>query len=104
MNVAEFDLILKNRCKSIERVLAAKAGEYAAAGDRLHNFKAAAKYLRGTPAQACLAFMTKHLVSVADIVEESARAVRFTAAFVDEKLGDSINYLILLEALLLENQ
>ncbi|MCP4127754.1 MAG: hypothetical protein GY753_11905 [Gammaproteobacteria bacterium] len=84
---------------SIKKVLGTKAGEYAHGGDRLHNFKVAAAVNDVPPEQALWGMATKHLVSVMDLV-----AGRLVARpeMVDEKIGDMINYLILLEAILKE--
>jgi hypothetical protein len=44
----------------------------------------------------------KHLVSVLDIVDDHAKGDKRRIGLVDEKLGDAVNYLVLLEALLKE--
>ncbi|AJP62037.1 hypothetical protein [ANMV-1 virus] len=46
--------------------------------------------------------LMKHIVSVLDLIEWSeTMPARITEALVDEKIGDTINYMILLESLLL---
>jgi len=94
-----FDAILENRLLKISGVLGQKAKEYALGGDRLHNFKTAAALLQTTQAKALWGIAAKHLVSVADLVEGRLPPTEY---FVNEKIGDLINYLILLEAVLLE--
>lgn len=101
MTAADFDSLLDRRLDKIREVLKTKAGEYANSSDRLHNFKAAAAIQRTSPEQALLGMLTKHLVSVIDIVQSRTSLKR---DFLDEKLGDCINYLILLEAILIENR
>jgi hypothetical protein len=96
----EFNKLLESRIVKTRAALAAKAGEYATVGDRLHNFTRAATLLRTSRPRACLGFLTKHLVSVIDIVEGYEPECPPPATLVDEKIGDTINYLILLEALL----
>jgi hypothetical protein len=96
----EFQRVLECRLESARAVLAAKAREYAGPIDRLHNFKASAALLRCTPEVACLSFLTKHLTSIIDMVYEADRV--HPAEKIDEKIGDAINYLILLEALMRE--
>lgn len=95
-----FEALLEERIVKIRSILGDKAKEYAGPTDRLHNFKKAALFMRGTPAEACLGFLTKHLVSVADIATGVCHTV--SAGMIDEKIGDAINYLILLEAILKE--
>ena len=99
MNQKQFDVILSQRLAAIRNTLGAKAKEHAI-GDRLYNFKRAADVLRQTPQQALAGMFMKHLVSVLDLVEGSIPA---TEAMVNEKLGDAINYLILLEAIFKED-
>jgi len=98
----KFDDLLARRLRLIEGTLGAKAAEYATAADRLHNFKRAAAVTGQHPAQACVGMMVKHLVSVLDIVDASAAGRAAAADLIDEKVGDAINYLILLEAILKE--
>lgn len=96
-----FDAILEDRLTKTREVLGKKKAEYATA-DRLHNFKRAAAITGETPAQVCVGFMVKHTVSVLDIVDEFARGSKGKSELIDEKIGDAINYLILLEAILKE--
>lgn len=94
-----FLALLESRIDAMRGTLASKAKEYATGADRLHNFKAAALLTRRTPAQSLLGMLAKHLVSVVDLVEAPTPP---NAALIDEKLGDAINYMVLLEALLKE--
>ena len=102
MNATEFNILLTNRLAATEAVLGSKAGEYATDNDRLHNFKLAAELQRCTPEVALLGMLTKHLVSVVDMAQATNPALSYPHAYIDEKIGDSINYLILLEAILKE--
>ena len=101
MNTEQFENILQNRLKKIESILSAKAQEYAK-GDRLYNFKRASEIQRCSPERALLGMMMKHLVSVIDLVEAREQGHLPGIGLIDEKIGDSINYLILLEAMLKE--
>lgn len=98
MQSEAFNHIVKARCDLIQSILASKAKEYAI-DDRLYNFKRAAEILRITPQRALFGMFMKHLVSVIDLVEGSIQPTRY---LIDEKIGDAINYLILLEAILKE--
>jgi hypothetical protein len=101
MLAAEFDSLLMTRLDKAKATLASKASEYATAGDRLHNFKRAAQLRSADPAETLLGMMVKHWVSVEDLVQRHiGRATPAPPGMVDEKIGDAINYLILLEALL----
>lgn len=98
MNVNEFDTLLEKRIVAIRHTLSIKGKEYGFV-DRLHNFKRAGEITQTTAQQALIGMFLKHLVSVLDIVEGR---LQLTEYLINEKIGDSINYLILLEAILKE--
>jgi len=109
MTASEFDVIMEQRIVAIRRVLGIKAGEYASSKDRLHNFKAAARLNEGLitedgPAEALMGMLRKHWVSVMDIASRHNFPDPVPESLIDEKIGDAINYLILLEAVMKENQ
>ena len=99
MNTEEFDKILNYRLEAIGNVIGMKSREYAQGGDRLFNFRSAARINGCTMEQALWGMATKHLVSVQDLVEGRLDP---DPEMVNEKIGDMINYLILLEAVLKE--
>jgi hypothetical protein len=104
MNNTDFTTVVSSRLEKINAVLPAKGKEYASDTDRLHNFKVAARMSepQTTPEMALWGMLTKHLVSVLDIVVATKSGAAPPDHLRDEKLGDAINYLILLEALLIE--
>lgn len=106
MDTNRFNKVVANRIQKIESVLSSKAKEYSSGVDRLHNFKVAALLGQNpiTPEQALFGMMRKHLVSVIDIIEATAVGDYPSDALRDEKIGDTINYTILLEALLIERK
>ena len=102
MNAKDFDNIVSNRMKWCEQTLLAKGEEYSREGDRLWNFKSAGRKRNKHPAEALLDMKVKHDVSVDDIVDDLKRGVVPPKEFVAEKIGDSIDYLLLLEGLIEE--
>lgn len=104
MKGEDFNQVVEKRILQIRRVLQAKACEYATDDDRMHNFKVAARLEQNEQSQeqALWGMLKKHLVSVIDIVEMTGRGICPAPELVDEKIGDSINYLVLLEAMLVE--
>lgn len=118
MNNKKFNEVLERRIELIREVLKQKGHEYAGDEDRLHNFKRAAEIDETTPEAALKGMWLKQLVSVLDIVkkitEENKKVgLNFVVSpdhldmpqkLIDEKLGDAINYLILLEALIKERR
>lgn len=98
MTATEFDVILNDRINKMRVVLGTKAGEYAT-DDRLHNFKSAALQFGEPPTAVCWYYMLKHLMSIKDLATGVKPA---TPATIDEKIGDAVNYLVLMEALFRE--
>ena len=104
MNAEEFDKIVGARMDWCMKTLCAKGDEYARGGDRLWNFKVAGRKLNCHPAEALAGMMVKHTVSVDDIIDGLAKGVVPPKELVAEKIGDSINYLLLLEGLIEEER
>lgn len=106
MTQKEFDQILDLRIAAMRQTLSGKGAEYGLGGDRLHNFKVAAMLESEpqTPEQALWGMIKKHLVSIIDIVDGTGRGECPTQYLRNEKIGDAANYLVLLEALLVERE
>jgi hypothetical protein len=104
MTHAEFDAILNRRIDLCRSVLAGKAGEYAAGGDRLHNFKRSADRRGTSTAEALLGMLSKHWTSIEDLVAAWEAGEAVSGDRIDEKIGDAVNYLILLEGVLREER
>ena len=95
----KFDQIVDKMLKHCLSTLNAKAKEYAT-DDRLHNFKRAAELQRCTPKRALEGMMAKHIISLFDMAGSNET---FPIALWDEKLGDTINYCLLMRALVEED-
>ena len=100
MNVQKFNEVVAAQVKMSTDILCVKAKEYAAAEDRLHNFKTAAALECITPKQALAGMMAKHTVSVYDMCMSLSD---FPMTMWDEKITDHINYLLLLKAVIVED-
>lgn len=99
MRTEQFEEVINNRIETCKSVLCSKAEEYAT-DDRLHNFKIAGELQKCTPVKALGGMMSKHTVSVYDLIEDYEQGKAISKEMWDEKIGDSINYLLLLTALL----
>lgn len=99
-----FNEVVEERINKIRQVLVKKEEEYAKGNDRFHNFNVAARTLNCSPERALLGMMMKHVVSVLDIIEtiDDLSQPPLQIYLIDEKIGDNINYLILLEGMLLK--
>lgn len=102
MNVQRFNEIFEEQVQRCRDVLVVKAKEYAT-DDRLHNFMVAAEFMGISPEQACLSFMTKHLVSISDLCKDATNNKPHSREIWDEKIGDALNYLFLLSAIIRRN-
>lgn len=97
MNHADFQKVFEDMVAHCEEVLGAKNKEYASDEDKLHNFKIAADLEGVTVPQACGGMMVKHIVSIYDMIGSNKT---FTMDQWNEKIGDALNYLFLLKAIL----
>lgn len=105
MNNEDFKVVVDGCIDNIKQVLESKSQEYSSKEDKLHNFVAAAKFMRCKSKEyALLGMLNKHLVSVIDmIVKYEQEGILPSAKLVNEKIGDSINYFVLLKACFMED-
>jgi len=98
----EFEILVHNRLSSCVEVLCSKDKEYSSADDRFHNFKKAGRLKDQDPIQALDGMWLKHRVSSDDMVERMIADPLYVPdrGLVADKLGDSINYTLLLEGLI----
>lgn len=101
-NFEFFNGVVRDRVELIQNVLLSKGKEYSRGNDRFSNFKTAARRLNVTPERALLGMREKHEVSIVDIINDLDGGILPSEELLEEKLGDSINYLILLEGLIKE--
>lgn len=90
MNSERFKELLDELDGNSLNTLKEKNARYSQNGDCLHNFKAGAEIIGGTPAQACWGYLTKHLVALRDMVERNDFSNREDFL---EKCQDTINYI-----------
>lgn len=106
MNRDLFNEIVANRISLIDSVLMSKGKEYANNDEVFHNFKNAVGIsFTNSPEKVAWEMMVKHLQSIKDIIEhvsiDGANGYP-TDHMIEEKIGDAINYLILIEGMLKE--
>ena len=99
MNALKFERLVISRLDSCRCVLLKKNEEYASETDRLHNFKVAGRARGVADTTALDGMLMKHLVSVWDAIDkmEEDREWVPTEAWIEEKVGDVINYMLLFE-------
>ena len=103
MNQITFKRLVKARQQHTNATLIVKAEEYSRNKDRLHNFQQAAIMNEQTPEQALWGMLSKHIISIKDMVNDTALGIYPTEAQIDEKLGDVISYMHLLEGLFVDS-
>lgn len=101
MTNENFNIIVKDFLKKTETVLIKKEGEYSLDTDRFSFFKRMAQIEGGTPEQALLHCMTKHITSFIDMIQSGDK---YTKELWFDKLGDITNYCILLYGLLEDDE
>ena len=98
MNQTNFEELLKKRIDKICSLLQSKGQEYSTEQDKLKNFKQGCLMSGQTPRAYLWSLTVKHLECIKEIALD-----RLSDEYADEKIGDAINYMILLEALIAES-
>lgn len=105
MTQKEFNDVVVSQTERCKSLLTAKGSEYApkaakgTGADRLAHFKKAAVVMNSTPKSALMGMLSKHLISVSDMCTDDKS---FPKEQWDEKITDSINYLLILRAIVEE--
>lgn len=100
MTEKQFEIHVDERIERIRNVLQIKAKEYRKNDNPFHNFDRAAAMNNCTPERALMGMLAKHQISVLDLVDDIDSGKLPNRELVAEKIGDHINYLILLEGLI----
>lgn len=101
----EFNDVIISQTERCKSMLVTKGAEYApraakgSNADRLAHFKKAAVMMNSTPKTALMGMLSKHLVSVSDMCTDDKD---YPKEQWEEKITDSINYLLILRALVEE--
>ena len=95
MNQKEFNEVIVRQTDHCKSMLAVKN----TAVDRLAHFKKAAVVMNTTPKAALMGMLSKHLISVSDMCMGEQQ---YSKEQWDEKITDSINYFLILRAIVEE--
>lgn len=100
----EFEEIVSRRAKLTWETLVKKGKEYATADRAMDSFHAQAEFsMHNQPTSVAWELMVKHLYSVRRLIQEYEVEGKIPSQYmIDEKIGDAINYLILIEGLFKE--
>ena len=97
----EFNDIVTKQMKKCWETPFNKGNEYSVQGDRLSHFKKAAAVMDSTPEAALFGMLSKHLISLSDMCLDKRKHPNEVWS---EKITDSINYLLILAAIVEEEQ
>lgn len=101
MTVLDFrENIVTPRLEAIKKTLLQKGEEYIRNDNPFHNFDKGAIRNDTIPEDILWSFMEKHMISLDDIINDIINHKEIYEKEVNEKIGDIICYLILLEGLL----
>ena len=105
MNREKFNLHVEEVMERTKKILLKKGEEYAKTEDVFHNFNNATGIsLHESNTAVAWEFLVKHLQSIKDIItthEETCLELP-KQELIEEKFGDAINYLILIEGMFKE--
>ena len=94
-----FERVLQEQLSLCTGILCKKSKEYSSQEDKLHNFKNAAGLQGATQIQALSGMMAKHTISIYDMCMSGKS---YPIPHWEEKITDSINYLLLLKGIIVE--
>ena len=102
MKRSEMEKIVKKQFDACEKLLLSKSDEYTEdSEDKLAAFKQAGALLGTTPQAALIGMLVKHLTSVARMCKSGKD---YPEELWSEKITDTINYMLLLRAVVTEGQ
>lgn len=105
MKAADFNELVEHRIELIRSVLSSKGKEYAhgKVDDQIRSFKRYGQRRNCCPESANRNLAIKHILCIEDMVDDCEDGfLNRSVEYIEEKIGDEINYLILLEAQLKE--
>lgn len=101
MQRKEFQQVVEKRLNLIQSVLASKGAEYSPDDNPFHNFdNATGLSFHKNRTKVAWEFMVKHLQSIKDMLDKDEKGLTNSEAHIEEKIGDAVNYLILIEGML----
>lgn len=101
MTIERFNEIIQQQLRKTADLLTVKGNEYAPDVDRLAAFKQAADLQQISVPEALGGMLAKHIVSIYQMLHDASL---YTDEKWDEKINDTINYLLLLKACIAEEE
>ena len=104
MNIKDRQSIALARFKECEEVLLKKGKDYSGVEDALANFKENAERLGLTKYQVWAIYFNKHVDSILNSIKANPESPQVESEPLEERITDVINYAVILEALLREDE
>ena len=102
MKIKNFKNLLEERFEKTRKTYSRKMNEYATDLDVFQSFKEGVGFsFQNTPEGVAWNYAAKHFESIKNIVSKIPDEIP-SHELVDEKIGDAINYLIIIEGLIKE--
>ena len=104
MKIQEFKKLLESRFDKTRETYSRKMNEYATDLDVFQSFKEGVGFsFQDTPEGVAWNYASKHFESIKNIISKIPDEIP-SHELVDEKIGDAINYLIIIEGLIKERK
>ena len=104
MTIKKFKKLLEKRFEQSRETYSRKMNEYATDLDVFQSFKEGVGFsFQDTPEGVAWNYASKHFESIKNIISKIPDEIP-SHALVDEKIGDAINYLIIIEGLIKERK
>jgi len=103
MKSGEFYRYVEDKLRMYTNILRAKGisnSGYQSKDDRLSYFIEHAKIMHITPERAALELSIKHFISIREMINGIDEGNIYSEEYIDEKIGDLINYMLFIRALL----
>ena len=102
MTNQEFYKLMSDTFESAKKIAEAKGKDYTKGSeDALANFKEGGKSIDVAPIEVCWIFMNKHYQAITNYVKTKGRS---ESEPISERIKDMINYLVLMQGLIIEMQ
>jgi hypothetical protein len=102
MKIKNFKNLLEERFEKTRKTYSRKMNEYATDLDVFQSFKEGVGFsFQDTPEGVAWNYASKHFESIKNIISKIPDEIP-SQELVDEKIGDAINYLIIIEGLIKE--
>jgi S-adenosylmethionine synthetase len=101
MQLSKFKKVVSSTLSEVKELLINKGSEYSENNNVFHNFeKAVGRVRNSSREQVLLSYKLKHDVSIEDMVFDNNPQSEYTKEYIDEKINDTIAYMVILKAML----